>query len=192
MERVLGRVRGWTVFFIVGLVVSGATAIPIPTQLELGVRLLGEDLRGGGVIPTDMATWLRALRDGIRATSDQAPFMFYGTDWLAFGHFMIALVFVGAVRDPLRNRWLYRFGMAACVAVPIWAFLFGSIRGIPLWWRFIDASFGVVGFVPMWLCNRWVSSIEERQRDDADAVRDGELPRPPKPIPVGATGGLER
>lgn len=82
--------------------------------------------------------------------------MFYGTDWLAFGHFMIALASGGALRDPLRNRWLYQFGMIACAAVPIWAFVFGPIRGIPVWWRVIDASFGVIGFVPMWLCNRWI------------------------------------
>jgi len=24
----------------------------------------------------------------------------------------------------------------------------------------IDAAFGVAGFVPMWLCNRWVSQLE--------------------------------
>jgi hypothetical protein len=160
MEKTLARVRRWTVFFIAGLVVSGATAIPIPTQLAAGVRLLGEDLRAGGAVPNGMAAWLQTLRDGIRATSDQAPFMFYGTDWLAFGHFMIALVFVGAVRDPLRNRWLFQFGMLACAAVPMWAFFFGSVRGIPVWWRVIDAAFGAIGFLPMWACDRWIRRIE--------------------------------
>jgi hypothetical protein len=156
----LKRVRRWTVFFIVGLVVSGATAIPVPTELQAAVRVLGEDLSANGFVPESMAVWLRTLRDGIRETSARAPFMFYGTDWLAFGHFMIALAFVGALRDPLRNRWLYQFGMIACAAVPIWAFVFGPIRGIPLWWRVIDASFGVIGFVPMWLCNRLIGRIE--------------------------------
>jgi hypothetical protein len=86
--------------------------------------------------------------------------MLYGTDWLAFGHFMIALAFVGALRDPVRNRWLYQFGMAACALVPIWALVFGPLRGIPPWWRAIDASFGVVGFVPMWLCHRWTRALD--------------------------------
>ena len=113
------------VIFIVGLVVSGATAIPIPTELETAVRVLGEDLSANGLIPDGMAVWLRTLGDGIRETSVRAPFMFYGTDWLAFGHFMIALAFAGALRDPVRNRWLYRFGMIACAAVPI--------VGIPYW-----------------------------------------------------------
>jgi hypothetical protein len=165
VDAVIGRVRRWTIFFIVGLVVSGSTAIPVASELEAAVRVLGEDLSAGGLIPESMAAWLRTLRDGIRATSTSAPFMFYGTDWLAFGHFVIAVAFVGALRDPVRNRWLYRFGMLACAAVPLWAFVFGPIRGIPLWWRVIDASFGVIGFVPMWLCNRWLTAIEAGQRN---------------------------
>jgi hypothetical protein len=153
------RVRGWTLFFIAGLVVSGITALPIRSELEWAVAVLGEDL-GASRLPAFMAPWLLTLRDGIRATSERAPFIFYGTDWLAFGHFAIALAFVGALRDPVRNRWLYRFGMIVCAAVPVWALVFGPIRGIPPWWRLVDASFGVVGFVPSWLCDRWVRRME--------------------------------
>ena len=142
-----------------GLVVSGATALPIPTELEVGVAALGEDMGAGGRLPDGVAVWLRTLRDGIRATSEHAPFMFYGTDWLAFGHFMIALVFVGALRDPVRNRWLFEFGMVACALVPVWAMAFGHVRGIPGWWRLIDSAFGVVGFVPLWLCHRWSGEL---------------------------------
>src|SRR5436190_2566355 len=154
MELLRSRIRAWTLFFLVGLLFSGATALPIPTALEAGSQLLGADMRGGGVIPEAGAVWLRIVRDGVRDTVTRAPFMFYGTDWLAFGHFMIALAFVGALRDPVRNRWLYQFGMIACALVPLWALVFGQIRGIPLWWRAIDSAFGVVGFVPVWLCHR--------------------------------------
>lgn len=160
MEHLRSRVRGWTLFLIAGLVLSGVTALPIPTEVEVGSAALGPDLDAGGRLPGFVSGWLRTLRDGIRATSEQAPFMFYGTDWLAFGHFMIALVFVGALRDPVRNRWLYQFGMIACALVPVWALVFGPIRGIPFWWRMVDASFGVVGFVPAWLCHRWTGTLE--------------------------------
>jgi hypothetical protein len=54
--------------------------------------------------------------------------------------------------------------MIACAAVPIWALVFGQIRGIPLWWRVIDASFGMFGFVPMWLCHRWTARLENAAR----------------------------
>ena len=159
MERLHARIRRWTLFFIAGLVVSGATALPIPSEMEALERALGADMRAGGALPEGIAIWLRTVRDGVRETSAQAPFLFYGTDWLAFGHFMIALVFVGALIDPVRNRWLFTFGMLACALVPLWAMLFGHIRGIPLWWRLIDSTFGIVGMVPMWLCHRWSGAL---------------------------------
>jgi len=163
MEHLRSRVRRWTLFLIVGLALSGATALPIPTEVEAGAVILGPDLSAGGRLPEFVASWLRTLRKGIRTTGEKAPFMFYGTDWLAFGHFMIALAFVGALRDPVRNRWLYQFGMVACALVPLWAVVFGHLRGIPVWWRAIDASFGIVGFVPAFLCHRWTRALEGRQ-----------------------------
>ena len=69
--------------------------------------------------------WFQQLRDGIMATTKLAPFMFYGTDWLAFGHFVIGAAFFGALRDPVRNRWLYAWGAAACLLVPVWALEIG-------------------------------------------------------------------
>jgi hypothetical protein len=146
-----------------GLILSGATALPIRTAADSGAKLLGDDMSGGGLLPAATSAWLRTVRDGVRSTSERFPFLFYGTDWLAFGHFVIALVFVGALRDPVRNRWLYRFGMIACGLVPLWAAVFGSIRGIPPWWRAIDASFGIVGFLPMWLCDRWARDMERQE-----------------------------
>jgi hypothetical protein len=161
MQGTLSRVRAWTWFFIVGLVGSGATALPIPTAIDAGAALLGDDFRAGGRLPEAFSVWLRTVHDGVRLASERAPFLFYGTDWLAFGHFAIALVFVGALRDPVRNRWLYQFGMIACAAVPLWALLFGQIRGIPIWWRIVDAAFGILGFVPMWLCHRWTGASHD-------------------------------
>ena len=170
MDRLRSRLRAWTLFLIAGLVISGATALPIPTQVRLGVRILGPDLGGGGAVPEDVARWLRTVRDGVEATASTAPFMFYGTDWLAFGHFVIALAFLGALRDPVRNRWLYRFGMFACAMVPAWALVFGAIRGIPMWWRLVDSAFGVVGFVPAWLCDRWAGTLEAAGTRGRDAA----------------------
>ena len=72
---------------------------------------------------------------------------------------MIALVFVWAWREPMRNRWLYDFGLLACALVIPYALIMGGVRGIPLWWRAIDCSFGVLGAVPLWLCRRWAGQL---------------------------------
>src|SRR5579883_901866 len=119
-DYLLRSIRRWTIFFIAGLALSGATALPLATEIDAGSRILGTDMTAHGLLPSGISAWLRTVRDGIKLAHSDAPFLFYGTDWLAFGHFMIALAFAGALRDPLRNRWLYQFGMIACAAVPVW------------------------------------------------------------------------
>ena len=163
MPNLERRIRAWTAFFIAGLVLSGATAIPIITQVRAGEQILGEDFTAGGFVPDWASGWLRTVRDGLVLAEAEAPFLYYGTDWLAFGHFMIALAFVGALRDPVKNRWLFQYGMLACLLVPPYALVFGHIRGVPLWWRAIDASFGVFGFIPVWFCNKWAIQLESER-----------------------------
>jgi hypothetical protein len=82
-----------------------------------------------------MTLWIFKVREAVRSTYSLYPFMAYGTDWLAFGHFMIAIAFVGALREPVRNRWLYQFGLVACVLVIPYAMVAGAVRGIPIGWR---------------------------------------------------------
>jgi hypothetical protein len=99
------------------------------------------------------------VHTALNQTAAQHPFLFYGTDWLAFGHFVIAIAFIGALRDPVRNSWLYTFGMISCVLIVPYALIFGGLRGIPIWWRLVDCSFGMFGFVPVWLCKRWAEEL---------------------------------
>jgi hypothetical protein len=150
------RIRWLTLFFIFGLFLSGATAIPLRWEVHWLV-----DFFGAHNSPSVFASWLLRIRNALDDTQSHQPFLFYGTDWLAFGHFVIALVFIGAWRDPVRNRWLFDFGLIACVLVIPFALVFGGWRGIPLWWRLIDSSFGVFGFIPLWLCRRWTLELEK-------------------------------
>ena len=147
------RIRVWLVLFLVGLVLSGVTAIPLVWELGIAVRVVGTG-------DNSLAHWIGHVRDGLRDTDARYPFLAYGTDWLAFGHLMIALAFVGPLRDPVRNRWVISFGMIACVLVVPWALAFGPLRGIPFFWRLIDCSFGVVGIVPLWICRRDIDELE--------------------------------
>ncbi len=155
--------RGLTCFFIIGLILSGVTAIPLSSGVSWLVGMTGAQQ----TVETPAATaapawalWLTKVHVALNETASRFPFLFYGTDWLAFGHFMIAIVFLGAFRDPVRNRWLFSFGMIACGLVIPYAFVFGALRGIPLWWRLIDCSFGVFGVIPLWLCKRWMQELE--------------------------------
>jgi hypothetical protein len=157
-EQILRRkIKLLTWLFIIGLVLSGATAIPLQSEVNSLANFFANNL------PSEMAQWLLRVRDALAQTQTQFPFLFYGTDWLAFGHFVIAIVFVGALRDPVRNRWLFDFGLIACALVIPYALIFGGIRGIPMWWRLIDCSFGIFGFIPLWLCRKWAKELESEK-----------------------------
>jgi hypothetical protein len=164
-EQILHRrIKLLTWFFIIGLVISGVTAIPLVTELDWLVKLTGArqlvETPGSTDAPV-WAVWLVRIQLTLQETSEKHPMLFYGTDWLAFGHFVIAIAFVGVLRDPVRSRWLFDFGLIACVLVIPYALVFGAVREIPFWWRLIDCSFGVFGFIPLWLCRRWVLEIEQ-------------------------------
>ena len=162
-QKLLRRIRWLVAFFILGLVLSGATAIPVETEVDYLVKFTGArqivDAPGSTNSPA-WAEWLCRVQTALRETNARFPFIGYGGDWLAFGHFMIALVFIGAWRDPVRNNWLFDFGLIACALVIPYALICGGVRGIPIWWRLIDCSFGVFGFVPLWFCRKWVGELE--------------------------------
>ncbi|HTR40385.1 MAG TPA: hypothetical protein VMH87_02055 [Pseudomonadales bacterium] len=150
-NRILhSRIRWLVALFILGLFLSGVTAIPLLPETGWLVK--------GFNVP-----WLFRVHDALEQTQAQSPFLFYGTDWLAFGHIVIAIAFIGAWRDPVRNRWLFDFGLIACALVIPYALVFGGLRGIPIWWRLIDCSFGIFGTIPLWLCRKWTRELERAE-----------------------------
>jgi hypothetical protein len=159
-QLLLRRVRWLTWLFIVGLVISGVTAIPLVTELNWLLSWFGLEGRTSATATSELARWLLRIRESLVETQAVHPQLFYGTDWLAFGHIVIAIVFIGALRDPVRNKWLFDFGLIACALVIPWAFAFGALREIPVWWRLIDCSFGVFGAIPLWWCRRWAAELE--------------------------------
>ena len=52
------------------------------------------------------------------------------------------------------------FGLIACAGVLPLALIAGPLRGIPLFWRLIDCSFGVLGAVPLLICRRHIRQLE--------------------------------
>ena len=99
------------------------------------------------------------VRDGLRESYAKYPWLAYGTDWLAFAHLVIAVFFIGAFIDPVRNVWILQAGIVACALVIPLALICGAVRQIPIGWRLIDCSFGVFGLIPLWLCRRWVRQV---------------------------------
>jgi hypothetical protein len=148
------RVRAWLVVFSVGLVLSGVTAFPLVWEVNLLARMLGIPAGADPAAYDGLRGWIATVQKGVTESDRLYPFLAYGTDWLAFGHLVIAVFFLGPLRDPVRNVWVIQAGMIACALVLPLALICGPIRGIPFGWRLIDCSFGVFGILPLWLCLR--------------------------------------
>jgi hypothetical protein len=155
----LRRLRLVLGFFMAGLVLSGITAFPLEHELDVLASA-----RGLGAAPSDshsgLNSWILTVRDGLRDTYARYPWVAYGTDWLAFAHLVIAVFFIGAFIDPVRNVWILQAGLIACVLVVPLALVCGAIRQIPLGWRLIDCSFGVLGAIPLYYCLRLTKTLE--------------------------------
>jgi hypothetical protein len=162
-QKRLRRIRVWLAAFTAGLILAGLSAFP----LEYETRLITDWLNGPGAAVARqfpaLATWLRLAHQGFAVSYARYPFLAYGTDWLGFGHLMIAVAFIGPIRDPVRNKWVVQFGMIACILVIPLALIFGPLRGIPAFWTPIDCSFGVIGIVPLLAAYRHIRAIEREQ-----------------------------
>ncbi|MEM7011391.1 MAG: hypothetical protein AAF585_07900 [Verrucomicrobiota bacterium] len=140
--------RSLTAFIIFGLVVSGITAFPLRWELDILASLVtSADSSLDPADYTGLQHWILKVRHGLHQTYDEFPFIAYGTDWLAFGHIVIALFFIPLWIDPVRYRANLVVGMAACVLIFPLAMICGPIRGIPFYWQLIDCSFGIVAGV---------------------------------------------
>ena len=158
----LKRIRVLLLIFIVGLVFSGATAIPLETELRISTSFFGKNVDPN--FHSNFGIWLNKVQDGLIATNAKYPFIAYGTDWLAFAHFVIAIAFIGPLRDPVKNVWVVEFGMIACTLVVPFALVMGSVREVPFGWRLIDCSFGVLGIIPLWFCRQLIKQLAEVKR----------------------------
>ena len=153
MENKIKQTRRWTIFFMIILFLSGLTAIPLEKELCFLSRCFS---------PTSMiGEWIEKVYLAIVHTNREYPFLAYGYDWLAFAHFVLAILFIGPLKDPVRNKWVIEFGMIACILIIPFAFIAGHFRGIPIGWRLIDCAFGVIGIIPLSICLSKIIIVEK-------------------------------
>lgn len=145
----LGRIRICMAIVIFGLLVSGVTAFPLQTELHWLTRFLGIADAAAPEQLSGLYRWLTTVRDALDYNAIHYPFLAYGTDWLAFAHLVLAILFIGPYRDPVRNVWVIDFGLISCVSVIALALIAGPMRGIPLGHRLIDCSFGILAAIPL-------------------------------------------
>lgn len=145
---------------IFGLVFSGLTAFPLLHELRLLSFIVPGESQGSPGHHDGLGHWILTVREGLEFTHQRYPFLAYGTDWLAFGHLVIAMFFVLPWRDPQRYEGVLKVGLVASLAVIPLALICGPIRGIPFGWRMIDCSFGLLCLPPLWFALRKIREWE--------------------------------
>ncbi len=146
------RYRVALFLFLSGLVFSGLTAFPLLTEIRLLSSWMGIDDPARYQELTGLAHWIAFVQLGLEQTYAKYPFFGYGTDWLAFGHLASAAFFVRPFFHPKDCDWVLKTGLCICAAVVPVAIIAGQVRGIPVYWRLIDSSFGVFGSIPLFYC----------------------------------------
>ena len=153
IEKTEKEIRRWLIIFMVSLFLSGLTAIPLETELEF--------VSGFFPLGSSIGDWIDKVYTGLHETNKKYPFLAYGYDWLAFAHFVLAILFIGPFKNPVRNKWVIEFGMIACVLIIPFALIAGHYRGIPFWWRLIDCSFGFIGLIPLSVCLTKINQLDK-------------------------------
>jgi hypothetical protein len=149
----LKKIKTLIIVFIIGLILSGITAFPLETELELLYNWIPSHFPG--------YNWIEKVYKGIEETNVKYPFMAYGTDWLAFAHIAIAVFFIGVYKDPLKNIWIIEASMIISILIFPLAFIAGSIRGIPFYWQLIDCSFGFFSCFILWPLRKAILRLEK-------------------------------
>ncbi len=147
MNPNLARAKIMLSIIVFGLLVSGITVWPAVPELKLAVRIVWGDGEPSGVLHTFVLQAIEALEHA----HANYPFMLYAHDWLAFAHIILAILFAGAIRDPIRNVWIVQCGLIMCALVPVLAGICIPIRGLPLRWFWIDFAFAPAAALPLWI-----------------------------------------
>lgn len=155
-QSTITQINSVTCIFILALIMSGFTAIPAKSEIAWLLKTL----------PSDWVTiheWLSRIHVALWSV-DEA--LLYGYDWLAFAHIVIGICFIGVLKNPVQNIWVVEFGMIACLLIFPFAAIMGNWRGIPIWWQFVDMSFGLLGIIPLWFLHNRIKTLEHQLKQE--------------------------
>ena len=149
--KIRSRLKVYLAIIIFGLFISGVTAFPIESELAYLVNNSSSTIQN----------WINKVYVALKTTNQNFPFLSYGTDWLAFAHVMLAILFVGPFINPIKNKWVIQFGIICCVMIVPLALIAGHIREIPFFWQLIDCSFGLLAIIPLYFCLTNINKLEK-------------------------------
>ena len=144
-----------------GLFVSGVTIWPWDIELSFAISAL-QTIAG----PEPLIQLLQDIQQDMRLLEQSNSFVLYVADWLAFAHLVLVVLFLMALKNPIRNVLVVRFGILCSLSVPVLAITCIPMRGIPLFWILIDSSFALCA-IPLWIALKDIRKLEQETASGA-------------------------
>ena len=139
-----------------GLFISGVTVWPAIPELKMGVKIL----EAIGEPVGELQKFVVKVIEGLEVVKRDHHFLMYGYDWLAFAHVCLAILFAGAAKDPVLNKWIVQCGIIMCCLIPVLAGICIPWRGIPWFWFLFDFSFAPAAALPLLIALRDINRAE--------------------------------
>ncbi len=156
-SALLTRIRLCIALVMAGLLLSGIASFPLVGESQALLNLLARSAHFSAGTP--LFDWVLRVHLALAANAISAPFLAYLTDGFALAHILFAILFLGPYRSPVRNQWVINFGLICCGGLLLLAFIAGPLRGIPVFWRWIDAAFALACALPLLLCRHYLNIL---------------------------------
>lgn len=155
----LRKIRFYLILFFLGILFGLHTVVFVEIETAFFVKYLGPDTFMENALPV-ISAWIETLHTSITESYSAYPVMAYCMDWLSYACVVFALFIIGAIKDPVRNIWIIQVYMMACILATLLPFIVGPLRGIPVFWRFVDGSFGIMGFILLFPAYRLTKELQ--------------------------------
>lgn len=158
-KRILRKIRIYLILFLLGVVFAMHTVVFVEVETRLLAKYFGHGTFVEELCPS-VCGWIEQLRLSVSETYSLYPVIAYCMDWLAYACVVFVIFLLGAIKNPVENIWIVKGFMIACLLGFALPFIVGPARDIPIFWRFIDSSFGMIGFLFLLASYRLIKKLE--------------------------------
>jgi hypothetical protein len=158
-KKVLRKIRVYLVIFFLGILFSLHTVMFVEVETAFFVKHFGQGTLTAEKLPF-FSEWIENLHLSISETYKTYPVMAYCMDWLTYACVVFAMFIIGPIKDPIKNIWVIQVYMLGCILGMLLPFIVGPMREIPIFWRFLDGSFGLMGFIILLIPYRLIKKLE--------------------------------
>jgi len=160
--KTLKHIRFWLILFFLGILFGLHTVVFVEAETAFFAKHLGHGTTMEATLPV-VSDWIEQLYTSVSETYTKYPAMAYCMDWLSYACIVFAIFIIGAIKNPVKNIWIIQVYMIACFLAFLLPFIIGPMRHIPVFWRFLDSSFGLAGLVILLIAYQLTKKLQRAQ-----------------------------